>query len=361
MTPESPTAESAALIIACAAAIHQDLYRLIELQNEHIRVLKRIVGKPARATDPEKRRLAVRSQVLSRAILAMAETIVSVDTFRRWHRTLIANTYTSHRRGRPRVHREIEALVCRLARENPAWGCRTIADRMGDLGHAISHQTVATILKRNGLPTAPERERATDWQAFIEAHWPGLVAIDFATWEVPSTDTRRTQRHHAFYAIRVATREVRLLGVTDRADGAWVTQCCRTITDVEEPFMDGVTTIIHDGDPLYTTAARTCLGSDGRRLEQIAPGSPWCNGFIERFIGTTRREVGRRIIPFSGDILERCLREHVSYYNHVRTHQGLDSRRIPRPLHDRFSASDGEVIRRSLLGNTLGYYTREAA
>ncbi|MDA3960243.1 MAG: integrase core domain-containing protein, partial [Planctomycetota bacterium] len=220
---------------------------------------------------------------------------------------------------------------------------------------------VATILKRNGLPTAPERERATDWQAFIEAHWPGLVASDVATWEVPSTDTRQTQRHHAYYAIRVATREVRLLGVTDRADGAWVTQCCRTITDVDEPFMDGVTTIIHDGDPLYTTAARTCLGSDGRRLEQIAPGSPWCNGFIERFIGTTRREVGRRIIPFSGDILERCLREHVSYYNHVRTHQGLDGRRIPRPLHDKFSASDGEVIRRSLLGNVLGYYIREAA
>jgi len=201
--------------------------------------------------------------------------------------------------------------VCRLARENPDWGYRTIADRMGELGHSMSHQTVAAILKRNGLPNAPERKRATDWQAFIEAHWPGLVAIDFATWEVPSADSRRIQRHHAFHAIRVATREVRLLGVTDRADGASVAQCCRSIADFDEPFMDGVTTIIHDGDPLYTETAKACLGSDGRRLEQIAPGSPWCNGFIKRFIGTTRREVGRRLIPFSGGILERCLREHV--------------------------------------------------
>lgn len=112
MTPDDLTPRDCHPHLACAAAIHQDLYRLIELQNEQIRVLKRIVGRSPRASDPEKRRLAAHSQALSRSILAMAETIATVDTFRRWHRTLIANTYTSHRRGRPRGDRALEELVC---------------------------------------------------------------------------------------------------------------------------------------------------------------------------------------------------------------------------------------------------------
>lgn len=85
------------------------------------------------------------------------------------------------------------------------------------------------------------------------------------------------------------------------------------------------------------------------------------NAFIERFIGTTRREVGRYFIPFPVESLQSTLSQHVAYYNYVRTHQGFGERPISRLLHDTFSAQDGEVIRRGLLGNTLNYYVREEA
>ncbi len=59
--------------------------------------------------------------------------------------------------------------------------------------------------------------------------------------------------------------------------------------------------------------------------------------------------------------LERLLREHLIYYNHERTHQGLDGHRIPLAgPHDDFSKHRGEVKCRSRLGNTLNFYYREA-
>lgn len=96
-------------------------------------------------------------------------------------------------------------------------------------------------------------------------------------------------------------------------------------------------------------------------MKRTLPRSPRCNAFIERFIGTTRREVERHFIPFSFESLRLTLSQHVAYYNHVRTHQGPEDRPIPKPLHDTFSAHDGEVIRRGFFVNTLNHCTREAA
>lgn len=141
--------EFAALVLACGAAIHQQLYDLLELQNEQIRILKRLLGKRPRANDEEKRRLAARAHHLERQTLKQAETMVSIDTFRRWYRQLIATQYTaSPRRGRPKVPQEVAALVCQMAADNPSWGYETIADRLAELGHQVSHQTVGAILRR---------------------------------------------------------------------------------------------------------------------------------------------------------------------------------------------------------------------
>jgi transposase len=226
--------EFAALVLSCGAAIHQQLYDLLEFQNEQIRILKRLLGKRPRASDAEKRRLAAQAQRLDRQVLEQAETMVTIDTFRRWYRQLIAQRYSSVGRGRPPLSEEVSALVCRLAVENPSWGYETIADRLAQLGHQVSHQTVGAILRRQGIPPAPTREKSNNWSAFLASHWPGLVALDSATWETPSADGRTTVRHVALSAIRMATREVRLLGVTDQPNGAWVTNCCRQLTAFDD-------------------------------------------------------------------------------------------------------------------------------
>lgn len=95
----------------------------------------------------------------------------------------------------------------------------------------------------------------------------------------------RTQRHHAFYAINVATREVRLLGVT-HADGAWALNLIRAQTAPGAGFLSGMRAIIMDRDPLFTTQVRDCLAAVGCLPKVLPPRSPNLNAYIERFIGT---------------------------------------------------------------------------
>jgi hypothetical protein len=62
-----------------------------------------MVGKRIRPTNDERRRLAALARKLERRILEAQELIVTVDTFRRWHRQLIAATYSAKQPGRPRL------------------------------------------------------------------------------------------------------------------------------------------------------------------------------------------------------------------------------------------------------------------
>ena len=244
---------------------------------------------------------------------------MTVDTFRRWHRQLIARTYTAKRRGRPRLARSTEGLIVRMALDNPHWGEDSIRDRMKELGFDLSDRTVSAVLKRNGLPPAPQRRSTNDWQHFLAAHWPHLMAMDFATFEVPNGH-RRTTRHHALYAIRLQTREVRLIGLTDSADGDWMLNMARALTDPETGLLNGMRYVIMDRDPLFTKQVRSCFRSIGCRPKVLPPHSPDLNAYIERFIGTVRTEIGHQIIPLSTEHLRHALAEHIAYYNHERNH-----------------------------------------
>ena len=74
--------------------------------------------------------------------------------------------------------------MLQFARENCGWGYRRIVGALSNLGHEVSHQTVANILKRHGLEPAPEREKKMRWREFIRSHTEVLAAVDFFTTEV---------------------------------------------------------------------------------------------------------------------------------------------------------------------------------
>jgi len=82
--------------------------------------------------------------------------------------------------GRPRIDKELEDLVVRMARENRSWGYDRIVGALTNLGYHISDQTVGNILKRHGLPPAPERKKTTTWREFIRLHMDMLMATDFS-------------------------------------------------------------------------------------------------------------------------------------------------------------------------------------
>jgi hypothetical protein len=74
--------------------------------------------------------------------------LVTPGTLLAWHRRLLRRrwTYPSHP-GRPPASKEIRNLVLRLARENPAWGCRRVHGKLCQLGYSISAATVRRILR----------------------------------------------------------------------------------------------------------------------------------------------------------------------------------------------------------------------
>jgi len=71
-----------------------------------------------------------------------------------------------------------------VAEENRNWGYDRILGAIANLGHKLSPNTIANILKRHGIEPAPERRRKTTWKEFLSRHFDQIVAADFFTVEV---------------------------------------------------------------------------------------------------------------------------------------------------------------------------------
>ena len=69
--------------------------------------------------------------------------------------------------------------MVRIARENPFWGYDRIVGALANLGYTISDQTVGNILKRHGIPPAPERKTTTTWKDLIRRFWM-LIRMTFS-------------------------------------------------------------------------------------------------------------------------------------------------------------------------------------
>ena len=110
------------------------------------------------------------------------------DTILAWYRKLVARKFDGSKArqgpGRPRIKREVEQLIVRMASENRDWGYDRIAGALANLGYEMSDQTVGNVLRRHALPPAPERKRTTTWPAFIRIHLALLAGTDFFTAEV---------------------------------------------------------------------------------------------------------------------------------------------------------------------------------
>src|SRR5262249_3558750 len=141
-----------------------------------------------RLTDPERISLAEAAKRLGRKALAEVAQIVRPETILGWHSRLIAKKFDgSKNRSAAKggsTSDTIEELVLQLARENRTWGYRRIVGALSNLGHQVSHQTVANVLKRHDVGPAPERGRTMSWGEFIGSHRELLAAVDFFTTEV---------------------------------------------------------------------------------------------------------------------------------------------------------------------------------
>src|SRR6266852_4922040 len=150
--------------------------------------------------------------------------------------------------GRPRTAGEIEALVVGLAEENRDWGYRRIQGALSNLGHELARSTIAGILERHGIEPAPERSRKTTWKEFLSRHWELIVAADFFTVEVWTR--RGLQRFVVLFFLELSTRKVEIAGIAATANGFWMDQIGRNLTDAVDGILNGNGYSIDDRDPL---------------------------------------------------------------------------------------------------------------
>jgi putative transposase len=141
---------------------------LLVLRHENA-VLSRQLAGPRRYSPADRLWLAALSSLLPRRRWAQVFPVTPA-TLLAWHRHLIARKwdYSMRRRkpGRPPTATAVKALVLRLARENPRWGCRRIQGELVRLGHGIGATTVWEILTAAGLDPAPRRSGPT-WREFL--------------------------------------------------------------------------------------------------------------------------------------------------------------------------------------------------
>ncbi len=130
----------------------------------------------------------------------------------RWHRDIVRRRWAARsmrgRTGRPSTRRNIQALIRRLARENPEWGHRRIHGELAGLGVRVAASTVWEILKASG--TGPARRRTgPTWSQFLRSQAEAIPACDFFT-----ADLLDGTQAYVLAVAEHATRRIRILGVT---------------------------------------------------------------------------------------------------------------------------------------------------
>jgi putative transposase len=349
------------VLIAVAGWMNQHQLQIIDYLREENRVLREQLGaRRVRLNDDQRRRLAARAKGLGRKLLAEVATIVTPQTLLAWHRKLIAQKYDGSGKrgpGRPRTAQQIEALVVQMAHENGDWGYRRIQGALSNLGHELARSTIAEILERHGVEPAPERCRKTTWKEFLTRHWELIVAADFFTVEVWTR--RGLQRFMVLFFIELSTRKVEIAGIASVANGLWMSQVGRNLTDAINGVLNGKRYLIHDRDPLFTTKFLDMLADVGVKSVKLPPRSPNLNAYAERFVRTIKESCLERMILFGEESLRTAIHNFVAHYHTERNHQGLANRLIsPQSGH---LGKVGVVQRRQRLGGVLNYYYRDAA
>jgi transposase InsO family protein len=275
-----------------------------------------------------------------------ALVIVKPETVIAWHRRgfRLWWTWKSRRRlGRPTVPADIRTLIRTMAHTNPLWGAPRIHGELLKLGIDVCQATVAKYMSRRHEPPSQT------WRTFLANHIDQIVAADFFL--VPTLTYRLV-----FVLVLLAhdRRRIRHVAVTAHPTAAWTAQQLREAF----PWDDAPRYLIHDRDHAFDSLAAT---SKAMGIEDVltAPHAPWQNPFVERFIGSARRECFDHVIVVNEAGVRKLMIRYCSYHERSRTHLALDKDTpIPRPV---TPSVDGEIVAIPEVGGLHHRYERRAA
>ena len=161
--------------------------------------------------------------------------------------------------------------------------------------------------------------------------------------------------------IEHGTRRLHLAGVTAHPTGAWAAQQARNLAMDLGDRLGTLRFLIHDRDPLFTTAFDEVFKAEGLRIITTLPRTPRMNTVCERVIWTLRRELLERILILNERHLVLVLREYLTHYNRHRPHQSR--RQLPpdietQPVRD--VADLRSVRRRPVVTGVINEYHQAA-
>src|ERR1022692_752548 len=185
--------------------------------------------------------------------------------------------------------RELIQLIRRMGAVKPAWGSPRIREDLAKLGLQASTATIRKYRPRSRRPPSQ------GWRTFLQNHAGGIAAMDFFV--VPTVTAR------LLYVLVVLNHERRKIvhfNITDAPTATWTAQ------QIINAFPDDTAPkyLLRDRDSIYGSVFVQRLAGMGIQQKLISPRSPWQNPYVERRVGSIRRECLDRVIVFQ----ERQLR-----------------------------------------------------
>ena len=301
----------ARILAYVTGTVDQELLARNEYLAAENRIIKAQLNGRLKLSDAERGALGEIGHRLGRKVLADVATVARPDTILGWYRKLVARKFDGSKArrgpGRPRIKREVEELIIRMASENRDWGYDRIAGALANLGYEISDQTVGNVLRRSGLPPAPERKRTTTWADFIRTHLALLAGTDFFTAEVLTL--RGLVTYYVLFFIHLESRRVYIAGITVHPNEPWMKQIARNVTMDDCGALRDCRYLLHDRDTKFTRSFRAIIASG--RVEPLAlpARSPNLNAYAERWVRSVKEECLSKVILFGERSLRRALSE----------------------------------------------------
>jgi putative transposase len=246
--------------------------------------------------------------------------------------------------GRPAMAQEVRVLIQTMWQSNPTWGPPRIVGELQKLGIEVAKSTVEHYRVRPRQPPSPT------WRAFLNNHVRDVAAMDFFV--VPTVTFK------VLFVLVILVHERRRIvhvNVTEHPSTEWTAQ---QVVDAF-PWETAPRYLLRDRDHIYGEQFRQRVGHMGIAEVLIALRSPWQNPYVERVIGSIRRDLLDHVIVFNAPHLRRLLADYLTYYHSFRTHLSLAMDcPVPRAV---VLPEAGAVIAVPEVGGLHHHYERRAA
>jgi transposase InsO family protein len=227
---------------------------------------------------------------------------------------------------------------------NPRWGAPRIHGELLKIGIQVSQATVAKYMARHRKPPSQS------WRTFLKNHTKDLVSADFFV--VP---TIAFELLFVFDILDHDRRRPLHFAITANPTAEWTS---RQLLEAF-PWDSAPRYLLRDRDRIYGERFSEASQWIGIREVLTAPQSPWQNAYVERLIGSIRRECLNHVIVFNEIGLRRILRDYFQYYESCRTHLSLErDAPLSRPVEPPIL---GKVIEIPKVGGLHHLYTRKAS